>query len=974
MFDTPGPRVFALPPGADFPGAVARGLRERLGQPAPEDMARVEVFLNTGRMVRAVRSAFVESGASFLPRLRQVTDLGTDAHGILPAASPLRRRLELSTMIAALLDLQPDLAPRSALFELADSLAGLLSEMQDEDVTPEAIARIDVSGHSLHWSRTQAFLRVLEPFFGDGELPTAERRQRIAVARLAARWAADPPAHPVIVAGSTGSRGTTFLLMQAVAALPQGALILPGFDFELPAEVWAGLADALTAEDHPQYRHRRLLEALGIAASAVKPWMADRGDRRALNRLVSLSLRPAPVTDQWLVEGPALPDLVEATGSLTLIEAAGPREEATAIALVLRKAAEDGVAAALISPDRLLTRQVAAALDRWGILPDDSAGRPLGLSAPGRFLRHVAALFGRRLTSEALVTLLKHPLAASGPGRGPHLRWTRELELKLRRHGPVFPTGQALLDWAGGESDPSAWLWAAWLANALRQTGDHGPGLLAEHVARHVRLSEELARGPEGTGAGLLWQDGAGEAAFAAMAELAREAAFGGAVTPSEYEALLGGHLSTGEIRDAVQSHPLIQILGPREARECRAQLVVLGGLNDGSWPRLPAPDPWLNRRMRLDSGLLLPERQIGLSAHDYQQAIAAPAVVLTRAHRDAAAETVPSRWLNRLVNLMGGLRGRNGPEAVAAMRDRGNLWLGLAARVDRPDAPVRPAPRPAPRPPVAHRPKKLSVTRIRSLIRDPYDVYARNILCLVPLDPLRQTPDPLARGTAFHTVLERFVRGQTSAEGIEAARLRLIAIAEEVLAEEVPWPAARALWRARIERVARAFVTREASEGGRPLLIEDSGTLALPAFGFVLVAKPDRIDEMPDGRLHVLDYKSGAPPTPKQQKHFDKQLLLEAVMAERGGFAALGPREVARITYVGLNSAAKVETTEVTPDLTTTVWEDLNRLIGHYMDRGRGYVSRRAITSTRLSGDYDHLARFGEWDMTDRPEPEDVG
>ncbi len=110
-----------------------------------------------------------------------------------------------------------------------------------------------------------------------------------------------------------------------------------------------------------------------------------------------------------------------------------------------------------------------------------------------------------------------------------------------------------------------------------------------------------------------------------------------------------------------------------------------------------------------------------------------------------------------------------------------------------------------------------------------------------------------------------------------------------------------------------------------------------MPGWAFALTAKPDRIDELPDGRLHILDYKTGAPPTAKQQKAFDKQLLLEAAMAERGAFATLGPREVARITYVGLNAAAKVETTEMTAELTGEVWEGLARLIARYMTRDAG-------------------------------------
>ncbi len=740
-------------------------------------------------------------------------------------------------------------------------------------------------------ARTQAFLKIILPLFSDG-IPDAAARERLAVLRLAARWAVAPATHPVIVAGSTGSRGTTRRLMEAVARLPQGALVLPGYDFAMPGAVWGALDDALTAEDHPQYRYRALFDVLGAGPERVEHWVEGTGENKALNQLISLSLRPAPVTDRWLAEGPGLPDLMAATERVSLIEAPDPGTEATALALVLRQAAEAGRSVALISPDRMLTRRVTAALDRWGIVPDDSAGRPLALSAPGRLLRHVARLFGRVMTAEDLLVLLKHPLVATGGARGEHLLRSRDLELSIRRHGPAFPTADSIALWAGAQKGEGAVQWATWLGAALEGVAEAGPRPLTEHVVHHLAVVEALARGPGiASGAGTLWAEAAGEAARAAMDGLVAEAGHGGVLTAADYADLFDAILAQGEVRDPVLAHPLIKILGPREARECRADLVLLGGLNDGSWPQIPPPDPWLNRAMRQAAGLLLPERQIGLSAHDYQLAAGAREVILSRAIRDAEAETVPSRWVNRLLNLMGGLPEQRGPDALAAMRARGRGWVAMAQALDRPEARLPGAHRPAPRPPVAVRPRELAVTGIRTLIRDPYAIYARYVLALRPLPPLRAEPDALARGSALHRILEAFVRERPDAESDEAARLRLLAIADTVLAEDAPWPAARILWRARLERAVGAFLAREAASEGAPVFIETKGGVDLAGMGFRLTARPDRIDELPDGRLHILDYKTGDPPSAKQQKAFDKQLLLEAAMAERGAFAELGPR-----------------------------------------------------------------------------------
>lgn len=986
MFMAAGPRLFHLPPGVDFARELVRGLKARLAGDPPEAMARVTVYLNTARMRRRVIEGFLEDGPGLLPRLRLLTDIGEGLPLLnLPGpVSPLRRRLELTQLIAGLLDRQPDLAPRSALFDLADSLAGLMDEMQGEGVLPERIAALDVSNHSAHWARTREFLRIVTPFFTGDDAPDEETRQRMAVSRLSALWMEAPPHDPVIVAGSTGSRGTTAALMEAVAKLPQGALVLPGFDPFMPQDVWESLDDAMTGEDHPQFRLRRLMDRLSVEPADVAPWTEAVPAAEDRNRLISLSLRPAPVTDQWLHSGKDLPDLIEATQGMTLITAPSPRSEALAIALVMREAAETGVTAALITPDRMLTRRVTAALDRWGILPDDSAGKPLALSAPGRFLRHVAGIMGLKLTSDVLLTLLKHPLAFTGGDRGQHLLHTRRLELHLRREGPAFPTGDDLRNWARARvergKDDGIEIWAEALARIIDIAAQVVDAPLVDLVALHLELSEAMARGTAAEGTGVLWDKEAGSEARAVMDTLLCEADAGGHLTVAAYRDMFEAVIARGEVRESVLAHPRLLILGPREAREHAAELVILAGLNDGTWPRLPDTDPWLNRQMRKDAGLLLPERQVGLSAHDYQIAVAAPRVILSRSARDGEAETVSSRWLNRLTNLMAGLPERRGPDALRAMERRGTQWLKLAEALEEPttemqaDPRLQPANRPSPRPKSDQRPKELSLTRISLLIRDPYAIYCRYVLRLKRLDPLRHEPDAALRGQILHKILERFVRDRPDAEDLNAAKARLMSTAREILGKMVPWPAARALWLARLARAANFFLDVDGKDGGTPIILEKAGAVKVAPFDFRLTGTPDRIDRLPDGRLHILDYKTGNPPTQAMQKAFDKQLLLAAAMAERGGFSDLDPADVARITYVGLGSSPKVETTEITQEITAEVWEGLRALIAHYAKEASGYTARRAVQKERYAGDYDHLSRLGEWDTTDDPVPAPVG
>ncbi|MBR9843187.1 MAG: double-strand break repair protein AddB [Rhodobacteraceae bacterium] len=976
------PHVFAVPPGADFPRAIVEGLLKRFANHPPEDLARVELIVNSARMQRRIREMFDAGPACLLPRIRLLSDYGSAAFAsdIPPPVSPLRRRFELVRLIAQLLEAQPDLAARASLYDLADSLATLMSEMNGEGVSAEDIEGLDISDQSGHWERALAFFGIARQFLETvDDLPDAEARQRAVVERLAKRWQETPPEHPIILVGSTGSRGTTMLLMQAIARLPQGAIVLPGFDFEMPAPVWdtlgkalTGEGDALSGEDHPQFRFRRLMHVLDIAPEDIRPWQNSAPPCPERNRLVSLALRPAPVTDQWLSEGPNLTGIDHATESMTLVEAPSVREEAMVIALGLRQAAEEGRTAALISPDRALTRQVTAALDRWGILPDDSAGTPLQLSPPGRFLRHISALFRQKLTSEALLTLLKHPLCNSCQDRNDHLLRTRALELWIRRKGIAYPEPDILHPWGDTrEQEDRGWLdWVISRLYGLEMPGEIG---FSDRLETHIARAEALAQGPEGEGTGGLWDKAAGRKAAEIIADLRRNAGFAGPISAADYDDLFGAVLARGEVRDRDAPNPKILIWGTLEARVQGAELVILGGLNEGSWPEAPSPDPWLNRKMRHDAGLLLPERKIGLSAHDFEQAIAAPEVWLTRSIRSDEAETVPSRWVNRLTNLLDGLPDQGGPEALKNMRERGAGWLSLLRALEH----VTETPaerRPSPRPPITARPKALSVTEIKTLIRDPYAIYAKHVLRLKPLDSLMKTPDAILRGIAVHEILEVFVRDATE-DPSKLTHAHLMAVAEQVLAKEVPWATARTLYRSRIERVAQHIIEGEKArrEKGRPIAYEREASVEIPVPPMRLSGKADRIDRINDGRIVIYDYKTGKPPGPTEQQYFDKQLLLEAAMAEQGGFRDIDPAEVAEAIYIGLGNDPKNEAAPLDKTPTAQIWEEFIALMAHYANEEAGFTSRRAYQSEKDEGRYDQLARFGEWDATDAPEPEDL-
>ena len=978
--------LYALPAGVDFAAAFADGLIARMAGRPPEALAQVTIYANSGRTLTALRAAFEARGPLLLPRLRLLADLGAEG-AETPLAAPLARRMQLARLIEAV---PPDARPGQSVPELAATLSELMAEMQSEGLGAGALDRIEAAEHAAHWQRALAFLRIAAGFHLSGPPVDREARQRRAAERLAADWAAgrNLPDAPVIVAGSTGSHGGTRLFMQAVAALPNGAVVLPGFDFDTPQSVWDHLdQDGDAPDDHPQARFAPLVRRFG----APRPWTGAPAPDPARGRLISLALRPAPVTDQWIAEGPALGDLVHATRNLTLIEAEHPAAEADAIALAIREAVERGEAVTLIAADRTVTRRVQAALDRWRLIADDSAGQPLPLTAAGLFLRHVARLFGQPLTIDRLLVILKHPLTATGSDAVPrnlHLLHTRDLELQLRRHGPAFPDRAALDAWGGRKRpgsdtpDPDRLAWAGWVGAMLDRMQplalDRGSRPLAARLSDLRALAEAWAAGPDGDAqASRLWDARPGELARAVMDHMARHAGDGPAATPGDMTDLLTSQLQAQAVRQDVAAHPLVRFRGPREARTEALGLVILAGLNEGAWPQPPAPDPWLSRQMRRQAGLTSPERRIGLSAHDFQIGLSARRVILTRARRNAEAETVPSRWLNRLANLVQGLGGgQNGPQALRAMRARGQAWLDMAATLRMPAQATPPEPRPSPIPPPGSL-RDLSVTGVSTLIRDPYAIYARKVLRLNPLDPMRPRPDAAERGNVLHDIVRDFLTPPPApTDGPAVLRDRLMAATDRVLARDVPWPAMRLFWRARIARIADRLAADEHArlQLGRPAVIEERHALTHPIGGadFTLTARPDRIDHLNDGTAHVYDYKSGSPPTDPQIRAFEKQLPLEAAMIQRGWLGER--RDVSGTSYIRLGGDGETMDRDCPPDFIDETWDKFVALVTAYVTGAAGFTARAAPMTVNERGDFDGISRFGEWTLADVAVPGKVG
>ncbi len=1035
-------RVFSVPVSVPLLRTVISALVEgRLvegfeARQNPLNLASATLYLPTRRAGRLAREIFLDemnTDAAILPRIVALGDIDEDELAfsesaeqfggaapldIPPRLGELERRLTLAHLVAAWAK-TPVSAPLviggpASTLALAGDLARLMDDMVTRGVDWNALDKLVPDQLDQYWQHSLEFLRIARKAWPQhlheiGRIEPAARRDRLIDAE-AARLAAHHNG-PVIAAGSTGSMPATAKFLHVVANLKQGAVVLPGLDTDLDDDAWqtiGGIRDAQgkfttpPASNHPQFAMQGLLDRFGIKRRDVEILGTPAPDGRDV--LVSETMRPSTATEQWhdRLEQPDIAARISGgMKNLAVVAAPNPEMEALAIAVAMREARHLDKSAALVTPDRALARRVMAALGRWNLEFDDSGGDALMDTSAGIFARLVAEA-AKELAPPTLLALMKHPLFRLGGAHGAlkHaievlelalLRGTRpqagssglaadferfRVELrKLRaRESSSLHVAEQRAKLRDDELDQAQVLIAA-LQKALSPLDGVASTQaydFAELAQRHYEVLTALAS--DHNGIAVAFEGTQGSALAAAFDDLLGEQKPSGLMVQlGDYPELFQTAFADRMVRRPEQASAPLQIYGQLEARLTESDRVILGGLVEGVWPPSPRIDPWLSRPMRHELGLDLPERRIGLSAHDFAQLLGHTEVILTHSAKVGGAPAVASRFLHRLEAVAGEERWKQATQA-------GEDYVRFAAELDRP-ARIEPVPQPAPKPPLATRPLKLSVTAIEDWLRDPYTIYAKYILRLDPLDPVDMPLSAADRGSAIHEALGEFTKTFADTLPPQPA-LALRGIGKKFFAPLMQRPEARALWWPRFQRIATWFADWELArrEHIRRIDAEIRGEIGIPLDNgrtFILSARADRIEQRADGRFAILDYKTGQPPTGKQVRMgLSPQLTLEAAILREGGFANIGAdSSVAELAYVrlsGNNPPGDHRTLELkirnndTPQPPDEAADyarlELEKLIRKFEDENQAYTSLNLSMWSNRYGAYDDLARIKEW------------
>ena len=728
--------LYSIPLDQNFLKTLAAGVLKETGD-QPLKLRGYTIFLPTRRAIRELKKLFLDhhKGPSLiLPKMIALGEISEEELNLTdielaPQIPPLKRQAMLAKLIKAFEGQGYDMSTPQA-FRLASDLMGLIDQVILEDLDFEDLKTLVSENYAEHWQVTLDFLEIIThhwpKILEEEGLKESATVRREAIERFLKSWEDRKPDTPFILAGSTGSLKLTRELMKGILKLPQGRVVLPGFrpqDFE-------------TALNHPTHPQHTLSVSVKECGGEVREWPSDKSFLNANIETVSQALLPELNTQKDKLS----------LSNVHRLDCANELEEASGVALILREAVEDSnKTAMLVTPDRTLARRVASHLKRWDIKVDDSSGKPLSETPVGILTRLTSEFFLNPNDPGLLLSLLKHPFTRLGMKASDIRSLSRLLEKKYVRGALA---GADLLEDLKGRVVEGA------LKNLLevfqRESQDlrgvfkNPPFEFEKTLSLHQKFLAKITKTDEGDT--LILNRNGGPQLESLLSDLSQNAGAFPDVEAGDYPALLNLMMSGVSVRNTIPAHPRISILGPLEARLLTADRVILAGLNEGTWPLQPETGPWLSRPMRVEFGLQPLEQRIGLSAHDFMRAFGAKEVYLTRASKVGGTPTIPCRWLLRLETLLG----------TSQWGSHAKAYLDWGKVLDTPFESLKLNP-PEPKPPVHLRPKHLSVTQIETWMRDPYAIYARHILKLKKLDPLKPEPTAADRGTIIHKCLERY-------------------------------------------------------------------------------------------------------------------------------------------------------------------------------------------------------------------------
>ncbi|MCL2473752.1 MAG: PD-(D/E)XK nuclease family protein [Alphaproteobacteria bacterium] len=936
--------IATIPAGENFIETLSKYLLEK-----NETLGNYTIFLPTGRARNELKKHLIKKTKS-LPQIYKLNEIDDYEHDntdidIKPAISDIQRQIILTRLIKKA---YKDVTVEQALLS-GQSLSAFIDSCLISSTDLQKIASkiandetLKIAGLSRHSEKNLTFLKIIGDSWQDilseeGYIDKIQRHNLITEHKIKS-WKNSGSKNPIIIAGSTGSIPGTARLMSAAAALENGLVILPGLDTELDVSFDRTVSDKID-ETHPQYNMIKLLHSMSITDLTSIPKISYTSQNTARQRLLRAAFLPANMTDEWSRLQKETKD-----DGLSFFKFENKYQEALGISIKIKETlASSEKTVMLVTNDRTLSKLVSEILKRWDIKIEDTKPPDLNSTQVGDFLLLVSRALKKTETTLDWLAILKHPLYVCENDEHILAYELSQREYKHHSDDEAYTKTNAMSDKGN--------VCKALIAEMKEKYGfDINTRLsLKEIFEKHIELAEKLAN------AKTLWDTEEGQQ----IKEIfdSKYAKHIDNISIDDYASLLKTFFAAAAIKNnaAKDYNPRLMIAGTFEARCLNADVIILGGLNEGSFPLSTPANPWLSFSMQKKYGLASPDIRIGLGAHDFYTLASFKQVIMTRACSEDSVPSVESRFTRMLTTVMNALG------SVSGGYELPKLAKSLdAAKVS------KCCDKPAPNPPPDARPKLVHVTDIAKWKQNPYYIYAKYVLKFLPLESIEQDLGAADKGTLIHKVLEEFTK-KYPAELPKNVKEEFLKIAYEAY-KKLPAIQTEVTWKAQLSDIADWIIEQETEHRNNAvkILAEQRGKMEidLEDITFTIKGKADRIEISKDNKITIIDYKTGEPPGRKKIEDFSEpQLPLLGLIAMNNGFENLPKNsEVTGLEYWKISTnSTKCKALEYKSYFIENSLRQLKDLIAPYYNKTS--PSPYKATDELKYDDYKHLSRIKEWE-----------
>ena len=980
------PKTSAISLGRHFLDSLAKGLVAKFRTSGPVDLRNAVIILPTEEArSNLLRNLIIraESEAIVLPRTYTISEnlpcqrphKRGDLDCILPS-NMLPNRLPIPLVSRELLlgrlifqwrkahDHTNSLSLSQCL-KVAPTLGSLFDELQAFNINYLALGKSSTLDDAAHWASIDKFLKIIieqwPRILVEQSWEDPIKYDQLITKLVIQYWEKEPPKYDVIAAGFTGKLPHVVNLLSSIVSLPRGHVVVPSLDRSLGKKIWENLPT-----DHPQSTIKCLLDGLKFGDKPVPEWPDQGGHSNpTLSNISRLPLVPS-ILNEGDMPNDSITDKKRIT-DLTLITSQNVYSESQTIALIVKEFLTHNQGdVSVIAEDQILVKQVALQLRKWNLdlcyctprMPDASGG--------ATFLQLVAEMICSDVSPVSLLSALKHPMCKGHTSKTLFNNLLNQLELKSLRGIRPEPGFSGIL--ASLALSPSNQKIIAWLRELDRASHQFSELVKNRRVSlrnllrAHLDFSTWLCQ-PETINSALPWDTDSDHNLYQNLNALCSTLKNSFTVNGTEYSDIFKTLVNKIPDESTLVHNARIYTYSAEQTLFSSSSLHILAGMNEGTWPSISPASRWLSPQMREALGLPGKEAEKADSALQLCQAFTAPKVVLTRSKLINGVQTMPSYHFAQIERAA---KKADLPHTI----DQSSYWNELGQHLEQETINVPKIQRPAPIPPVSARPRTLSATQIELWMQDPYSIFVSTILKIRALRPLDAKVGPPDYGRIVHEALEKFTRTYPKDMPQDAFQ-KLLGFGQDSFRKIRVPSESYAFWWPRFERLAQYFVDQEC-EGRRHIsraYTEISGaiTVNLASGQFTLTTRADRINMRTDGKVDIIDYKTGMIPTASQIMDGRKpQLLLEALIALDHGFHEINTRKINSISSIQLSGAAIAGTHQsIEQDIQIKANELLSRvtmLIKAFDDENTPYYFVPHKDFSPQHNEFEHLARMKEW------------